>query len=288
MHRLIVLTLASAALALAACSDYGSGGESITPPVQPGAQNPGLASSSAARPTGATPTPSAPPGNTATYALADAPNGLRCPQVDGYSCILHLNVPASTPAPQPRPHGARVTPSPTPTATPTPTPSPASSGSPKPTPSPSATPAVTLQLEANPHDVPAMANPSAHAVVTTALIALRASVNQDTSLHGGASIAFILPDGQLGGRSFALQLFQETTQRHNRHSDAFIGSYSKSTIDGTTLNFAIAPPQFTIKQGETWLLVLYASDIPSASASPQASASPSTGPSPTPSPTASP
>lgn len=281
MRRTIFIVTIATSIALAACSgDYSSGGnEGITPPVQPGAQNVGLAASPGAHPTGTTPTPSAPPGDTATYSLADAANGVRCPEVDGYSCILHLNVPAPTPTPK-----GRATPSPTPT--PTPTPSPSSSGSP--TPSPSPTPAVTLALEATPRDVPAMVNPPSTAVSTTALIALRASVSEDTAFHGSASVDFILPSGQMGGRAFAVQLFHETVERRNRHNDTFVGSYSRSTVNGTTLSFAIAPPQVTVKQGETWLLVLYASDMPSASASPSPAASPSATPSTAPSPTTSP
>lgn len=283
MNRVVVPIFALVALALAACSgDYSNGGgSSITPPVQQGVQNNAAISPVSPRPSGstgaATATPSPPPGNTATYSFADAANGVRCPEVDGYSCILHLNAPASTPAPA-AVHG-RPTPSPTPTATPSPTPS--SSGSPAPTPTP--TPSVTLQLEAQPKDVPAMQGADAHAVATTPLVALRATASGDISIHGDAAIDFILPTGQIGGRSFAVQLFHETTGRRNRRTDTFLGSYSKSTTDNTTLHFAMSPPQVTMKKGETWLLVLYASETPSASASPSPSASPSASPSPAPS-----
>lgn len=281
MNRTIFILAIAASLVLAACSgDYSSGGNTnITPPVQAGAQNPALAASPNVHPSGATPTPSAPPGNTATYSLAEAPNGIRCPEVDGYSCILRLNVPAPTPTPK-----GHATASPTPT----PTPSPAPSGSPSPSPSP--TPAVTLSLESKPRDVPAMASPPSGAVSTTALVALRTSMNQDTAFHGSASIEFMLPQDQIGARTFAVELFHETLERHNRRNDAFIGSYSRATINGSTVTFSITPPQVTTKQGETWLLVLYASDMPSATASPHASpsASPGATSSPAPSPSTSP
>jgi len=284
MHRSIILTFASFALLLTACSDYSSGG-GITPPVAQGQQiNPvvggspgaGMHPGASAQPTA---TPSAPPGDQATYAVADAQNGIRCPDVNGFSCILHVNVPAATPTPRAGTHFAM--PSPTPTASPTP------SGSPQPTPTATPTPSISLHLEAQPRDVPAMVNPSDKSVSTTALIALRATTSQDVPLHGSSSVDFILPQGQIGGRGFAVQLFRETPTRHNRPTDTYVGSYSSSTTNGTTLHFEITPPQVvTMKRGETWLLVLYASELPSATASPSAAASrtPSTAPSPSTSP----
>ncbi|HEY9085363.1 MAG TPA: hypothetical protein VIN40_05440 [Candidatus Tyrphobacter sp.] len=284
MNR-IQIVLAGLALGLAACSgEYGSGTSSpggITPPVQQGVQN--VAPGTSARPGQPTATPSAPPGDTATYALTDAVSGVRCPAVNGYSCIIHLNVPASTPTPSAKPGTAA--------ATPQPSPSPSASASSSPAPSPSATPSITLKLEAQPHDAPVMVNANQRSVSTTALIALRITTNADIALSGTASADFILPQGQVGGRGFAVQLFHETAAPHNRHTDTFIGSYSKSSIAGTTLHFTITPPHVTSKRGETWLFVLYASELPSAGApaspgtsvSPAASASPSITPSASPS-----
>jgi hypothetical protein len=272
------------ALALAACSgDYGSGTSApggITPPVQPAMAGGATASGAPAKPGAPTPTPSAPPGDTATYSFADAVNGVRCPDVNGYSCIIHLNVP--TPATSASPKAGPSTVVQTPQASLSPSASPSTS----PAPSPSATPSITLKLESQPHDAPAMVDPNAHSVSTTPLIALRVTTNTDVALNGVASADFILPQGQVGGRGFAVQLFHETTARHNRRTDTFIGSYAKSTVSGTTLHFAITPPQVTSKRGETWLFVLYGDELPasSAPASPGASPSPSTSPSTSPTP----
>ncbi|MGH7737972.1 MAG: hypothetical protein ACREMP_08940 [Candidatus Tyrphobacter sp.] len=273
------IVFAAAVIALAACSDLSSGG-GMTPPVTQGVQpNPSVGA--AARPgahnaPAASPTPSAPPGDKVTYSLDAMSGGVRCPDVDGYSCILHLNVPPASPSPH---EARRASPSPSPTPTPTPTPSPSQSTRPSPT--PTATPSITLQLEAKPHDAPAMVNEDS-TLAPVPLVALHATASEDIVLHGGASIDFILPQGELGGRNFAVQLFDETTQRHNRHHDAFAGSYSHSTSNGTTLHFEIAPPAVTFKRGETWLLVLYASDVPRATPSPSASPPPSPSPSPSP------
>lgn len=281
MQRITII-LAGLALALAACSgDYGSGTSApggITPPVQPGANAMPGASGAPAGAGHVTPTPSAPPGDTATYAFADAVNGVRCPEVNGYSCIIHLNVPVSTPSPKPS------------ASSPMQTPQPLASASSSPAPSPSATPSITLKLEAQPHDAPAMVSPNTKSVATTALIALRVTTNADVALNGTASADFILPQGQVGGRGFAVQLFHETTARRNRHTDTFVGSYAKSTVSGTTLHFAITPPQVTSKRGETWLFVLYGDELPSASAPPSPGPSASTGnfPSASPAPSISP
>ena len=280
MHRTILVISAATALLLAACSDMGSGmsssGGGITPPVN--ASSGGPSSFNAMHPSSApghaTATPSAPPGDTATYTLAEAANGIRCPDVDGYSCIIHLNVPTATPSP----HGkATATPSPSPS------PSPTSSASSSPQPSPTPTPSLTLNLEEQTKDAPAMVNNTTKSVATEALIALRVTANTDITLNGTESVDFILPQGQIGGRSFALQLFRETVA-HRRHADTFVGSYTNATASGTTLHYQVTPPQVTTKRGETWLFVLYANEQPSATPTPSTSASPTASPSPSPSP----
>ncbi len=273
MHRTILIILAAAALLLSACSDMGSGmssgsGGGITPPVQANAAGSPGGMHASASPGQPTATPSAPPGDTATYSLADASNGIRCPDVNGYSCIVHLNVPVPTASPG---KGA---------ATPSPSPTPSPSVSSSPAPSPTPTPSLTLHLEEQTKDAPAMVNPDTKAVATEALIALRVTANADVTLSGKTSVDFILPQGQMGGRSFALQLFHETNGRHGRHSDTFIGSYSKATATDTTLHYEVTPPQVTTKRGETWLLVLYANEQPSATVSPTTSPTPTASASP--------
>jgi hypothetical protein len=289
MQRIVLLALVASTLALNACSsDMNSGMAApggMVPPVQQGVQQPGglnpAAGGVAGRPGQPSPTPTAPPGNTATYAFSDAGNGIRCPDVDGYSCIIHLNVPVATPSPKPGTH---------PTATPPPSPSPSASASGSPSPTPSSTPAITIALQAQPHDAPAMVNPGTKPLSATPLVALRLSTNQDITLKGTASADFILPQGQLGGREFALQLFRETTAHHNRHVDTFLGSYAESTLSNDTLHFAITPPQVTVRRDETWLLVLYANEKPltTLSSSPKPSPSPSPSASPTVSPSSTP
>lgn len=124
-----------------------------------------------------------------------------------------------------------------------------------------------------------MVNPATHAVATTALIALRVTTSADLLLAGTADADFILPQDQIGGRSFAVQLFRETAELHGRRRDTFVGSYSKSTLDANAVRFTIVPPHVTIKRGETWLFVLYADERPSSTASPAPSPSPSPSPS---------
>ncbi|HEY5258958.1 MAG TPA: hypothetical protein VIJ12_11340 [Candidatus Baltobacteraceae bacterium] len=124
-----------------------------------------------------------------------------------------------------------------------------------------------------------MNNPDPSAVATTPLLALRMSVDGDVTLDGAASADFTLPKEQIGGRGFAIQLFAETQGKRHKISDRYLGSYSQSTLDGTTLHFSFTPPMVTVKKGETWLFVLYGDERPSGSASPaQGSATPSGSP----------
>jgi len=135
-----------------------------------------------------------------------------------------------------------------------------------------------------------MTNPDPKAVATEALLAVRVSVDGDVTLNGAASADFTLPQEQIGGRGFAIQLFSETHHK-KKTSDTYLGSYSQSTLSGTTLHFAFTPPMVTVKKGETWLFVLYGDERPSVTAAPAPSGAPSTPPSgapesPAPSPTA--
>ncbi len=129
-----------------------------------------------------------------------------------------------------------------------------------------------------------MNNPDPKALAATALISLRIHADADVLLNGAAIAAFTLPKEQLGNRSYAIQLYQET-QNKKHTSDKFFGSFSDSTIDGDTLKFMFTPPALPIKKDEVWLFVLYAAETPSASssASPDASGPPSASPSASPS-----
>jgi hypothetical protein len=297
------------ALALAACSgSFGTGGSGgMNPPTAPQAP----ASPGSAATAGTTPAP-APSGDTVTYPFSQAPSGMQCPTVNGYSCLLTFNAPAPTPTPTATPKGktngkSKAKPKSRPTATPTPTPTPSPSPSSTPTanatsaaddgarPSPiasgSAAPSpaganVTFQLAALPKDAPAMVNPDPKALATTALIALRMHADGAVVLDGTAIAAFTLPKDQIGGRSYAIQLYQETVRKKHR-DDRYVGTFSDSTLDGSTLRFVFTPPKLQIKKDEIWLFVLYSAETPSASAIPSGAptSTPSASPSPTPTPT---
>jgi len=309
--------LALAALALAACQGGSFGGigsgSSVNPPVNGQPPNPYGQQAGAQNPNGVapSPTPSTPPGQTASYAFSDAATGFKCPQSQGYSCFLRFNVPPD-PSPSPTPsHSkstkgkAKATPSPAPTPTPSATPSTSTSASPSsdspmptssplpsgaPSPSASSTPAsahVTLTLGSRPKDAPTMAGVDPKAVTTVALVSLLIRTDADEVLDGRAIADFTLPKEQLGGRSFAIQLFHHTVDRKKRGNDQFFGSYDQWKLDGDTVHFEFVVPKLEVKKDETWRLVLYASDVPSATPSPGASASPSPSPSSSASPAAS-
>jgi hypothetical protein len=237
--------------------------------------------------------------------------------VNGFTCLIKFNAPAPTPTPTATPKTkagkpgktkakSKPTASPSPTPSPTPSPSaapstlsagsaaPGADASAKPSGAPSASPTpgganVTLELGALPKDAPAMNNPDPKALATTALLTLRLHADATILLDGTAIAEFTLPKDQLGGRSYAIQLFQETTRKKHR-DDRFVGSFNDSTLDGSTLRFVFTPPKLQIKKDEVWLFVLYGGETPSASAQPTTavSASPSTSPSATPSPTPTP
>ncbi len=122
----------------------------------------------------------------------------------------------------------------------------------------------------------------------TALVTVRMSVSTDEVIKDHAEANFTLPADQLvKDRGFAIQLFHETTGKHNKHTDTFMGSYSTFDVDAKTdtLHFAFDAPPLQVKKGETWLFVLYADKLASPSPSASASADSSNSPSPSPSPT---
>ena len=292
--RTYAAPIAVVTLALTACQGSFSNGGTTTPGMPPNPVN-GTGSSAAANAKAATsPTPS-----NGTYPFSQASTGFTCPEVQGFSCVLRFNIPLATPTPVPTAsHGKskklaakpKRTPVPSPSPTPSPSPQPSASdavASESATPSDSASPSasdspeanVTIKLDPLPKDAPPMTNPDPSAVATTPLLALRMSVDGDVTLDGAASADFTLPKEQIGGRGFAIQLFAETQGKHHRVSDRYLGSYSQSTLDGTTLHFSFVPPTVTVKKGETWLFVLYGDERPSVSTSPgEGSAAPSTSP----------
>jgi hypothetical protein len=126
-----------------------------------------------------------------------------------------------------------------------------------------------------------MNNPDPKAVATVALVSLRLRTDTDVTLTGKVLADYTLPKEQLGGRGFAVQLYHEDVSKKHKTTDTFMGSYAKSKLEGTTLHFELDSPPLQIKKDETWLLVLYGDEVPSASASPKTSpsGSPSASPS---------
>ena len=78
---------------------------------------------------------------------------------------------------------------------------------------------------------------------------------------GKAFADFTLPQEQIGGRMFAVQLFHETSSK-KKVTDSYVGSYIESKIEGDTVSFGLDVPKFQIKKDEVWLIVLYGEDIP--------------------------
>jgi hypothetical protein len=132
-----------------------------------------------------------------------------------------------------------------------------------------------------------MNNPDPKAVATVALVSLRLRTDADVTLTGKVLVDYTLPKEQVGGRGFAVQLYHEDVKK-KKTTDTFFGSYAKSKLEGTTLHFELDSPPLQIKKDETWLLVLYGDELPSASASPKTSPSGSPSASPSGSPTGSP
>ncbi len=296
-HRLAALCFAVGTLALAACSgNFASGTAApggVTPPMNGQQQLPGQPTPSPT-PTAA---PKIPPGASVTYAFADAPKGLQCPESSGFTCIVVFNLPTPPPSPKPGESASpSPSPSPTPTPTPTPTPSPTPSGSPSGSPSPSQSPKpsgprVTLEIEAMTKNAPPMHDPNPKSVGTIPLVVLRVQTDHDEMITGGAAIIFTIPKEQLGGRGFALQLFEESPVK-KKFVDHFIAAYNQSTVTKNgKLAFKFTVPPLSVKANERWLIVLYGDDkpaTPAPSTAPSASASSSASPLPTPSASSSP
>jgi hypothetical protein len=135
-----------------------------------------------------------------------------------------------------------------------------------------------------------MNNPDPKAVATVALVALRLHTDADVTIAGDVTADFTLPKEQLGGRGFAVQLYHEEVSKKHKVTDTFFGSYAKSKLVGNSLTFDLNAPALQVKKDETWLIVLYGDELPSASTSPSTSpsSSPSAAPSGSPSASASP
>jgi hypothetical protein len=224
--------------------------------------------------------------NEAQYPIAQAPSGMKCPQVQVYSqafaCNLAFNIP--TPAPGSKASAA-------PTASPTPTPQPSASSdddnSDDSDASPTPTPAgmITMQVEPLPKDLPNMTNPNPAFMHVTPLVAIRLQSNMDFALNGGSTVQYTLPAMQYTGRVFALQLYYETTLRGKRVDQFVLGSnYQKYTTPQTNvIQFAFNVPKVMVRHSQVWLLALYGAQVPpgttpTPSPTPSPSASPSSSP----------
>ena len=267
--------------AFSACSGNFSSGTQGNP-IPPG----GNANSTTSTTGSATPgakgssAPTSP--GTGVYPLADAANGFACPETTpGYSCQLQFNVPPPTPTPAPTPASRKrrppptASPSPSPTASPTPnaSASPAASASPGASAAPAASTADTIMLNAValPKTAPAMVHVPKNALNVVALMMVTITTTADFPLNGLAIAQFTLPKEQIGGRGFALQLFLQRTQGKSK-SYAPLLSLDKSSLQKDSLIFGFMPPKITVSKGNTYVLVLYGTDI-SASSAPSASAS---------------
>jgi len=137
-----------------------------------------------------------------------------------------------------------------------------------------------LNAQALPKAAPAMVHVPKNALNVTALMMVTLTTSADFPLNGLAIAQFTLPKEQIGGRGFALQLFLQRMQGKTK-SYAPVLSLDKSSLQKETLIFGFMPPKITVSKGNTYVLVLYATDI-------SASAGASSTPSPSPNPSASP
>jgi hypothetical protein len=158
-----------------------------------------------------------------------------------------------------------------------------------PTPTPSG-PSVTLRVEALPKDAPPMYHTPVNTINVTPLIMAHLTPNQDFVLDGPAVAQFTLPADQAEHRGFAVQLFEETTNKKKKTSYRPIWTFDKSTLKDDTLTFEFTPPKMTIPKNTTYVVVLFGDtkkETPapsgSPSASPSSNASPSSSASPMPS-----
>lgn len=204
--------------------------------------------------------------NEAQYPVSQGPSGMKCPAVQlynqEYACTVAFNIPAPTPTPSGAP---TASPTPKPTPTPSPTPSDDSSddsGDDTPTPSPGPGGMLTLQVEPLPKDVPAMTNANPMMMHVTPLMAIRLQSSSAILLNGGAQVQYTLPGIQFNGRTFALQLYNETYMRGKRN-DQIIGNYAKWTSPtSNTVQFTFQVPKVTVRQNQIWLLAMYGAQLP--------------------------
>ncbi len=119
----------------------------------------------------------------------------------------------------------------------------------------------------------------------TALMTVAISTTADFPLDGLAIASFTLPKDQIPGRGFALQLFLQRMQGKTK-TYAPVISLDKSSLQKNMLIFGFTPPKFTVAKNNTYVLVLYATDI--AGATPGPTTAPSSAPSAAPTSSASP
>ncbi len=257
------------AFALASCSGNFASGPSQpnTIPLAGVSASPGLASSAVAS---AAPTASS---DTAVVSVAESQSGLRCPTISGFTCVLRFNVP-ETPVPSPSPSGKQKKPTPSPT--PAPTATPAGSGAPSPSPLPSGE-TVTLKLAILPKDAPPLEHVAKDATPVTPLELLTMTPSANFTMEGNVIARFTLPHEQVGGRGFALQIF-ERTEHKKKFRYRGLYSFNKSSLQGDSLDFSFKAPKITVPKGMTFALVLYGGDLPAA-AQPSSGATPSVKPS---------
>jgi len=115
-----------------------------------------------------------------------------------------------------------------------------------------------------------------NALHVSALMMVTLTTTADFPLNGLAIAQFTLPKEQIGGRGFALQLFLQHTQGKTK-SYAPVLSLDKASLQKNTLIFGFMPPKIVVSKGNTYVLVLYGTDIAPSSA-PSANPSPSSSP----------
>ncbi len=118
------------------------------------------------------------------------------------------------------------------------------------------------------------------AAKVVALMTVTITTSADFPLDGLAIASFTLPKDQIPGRGFALQLFLQRMQGKTK-TYAPVLSLDKSSLQKNMLIFGFTPPKITVQKNNTYVLVLYATDIASASANPSAAPANSASPSPT-------
>jgi hypothetical protein len=149
-----------------------------------------------------------------------------------------------------------------------------------------------MLVEPLPTDVPTMSNPDPRAMHIVPAVALRLQSDTNFALNGYASVSYTMPQQVVIGRTFAIQLYSESSLRGQR-TDQYLATYTKSTMTNNTVQFAFPMPKVTVPRGQVWLLALYGMTFPSGttpspSPSPSSGASPSASGSPSPTPSSSP